>query len=397
MKILQFGEGGFLRGFVDWMFNSLDCEVTVVQPIEQGMLDMLAKQNYKYNLLLRGIENGKIVEQKTEITCIKDGINPYVEWERFIAAAKDKEFAVITSNTTESGIEYKPQSADNAPYITFPAKLTLFLKARFDAGLGGILILPCELIDNNGDALRECVLKYAKDWDFGNDFAMWLDTCSFCNTLVDRIVTGFPKPVEGMPAIDTQGDNMFDTAEIFHLWVIEGNFEHLLPLQKAGFNVIWTEDATPYKKRKVRILNGAHTSLVPYAMLKGFTAVGECMADTDMKNYIKNCVFEEIMPTIDMPKDELESYANSVLERFENPYIHHLLSSIALNSFDKFKVRVMPSILEYEKKFGKKPETLMKAFDALCEFYKTDMANDAPEIIEFMKNATREEVWAKLC
>ena len=390
MKVLQFGEGAFLRGFVDWMFDKIGCEVTVVQPIEQGMLDVLASRGYKYNILLRGIENGDTVEQKSEIKCIKDGINPYIDWAKYISFASDGDLQVVVSNTTESGIEYKPQAESEAANLTFPGKLTVFLKARFDAGLPGLLILPCELIDNNGDALRECVRKYASDWNYGDAFLSWLNTCNFCNTLVDRIVTGFPKD------IDTMDDNMFNTAEIFHLWVIEGDFEDVLPLKSAGFNVIWTADATPYKKRKVRILNGAHTSLVPYAMLRGFTAVGECMANDEMREFVKTCMFEEIIPTLDLPKDELESYANSVLERFANPYINHLLSSIALNSFDKFKVRVMPSILEFEHRFGRKPTNLMKAFDALCEFYKTDMANDAPEIIEFMRGASKEEIWDRL-
>ena len=390
MKVAQFGEGAFLRGFVDWMFDSLGCEVTVIQPIEKGMLDVLAKQGYKYNLLLRGIENGKIVKQESEITCLKDGINPYTDWDKFINFAADRELKVVVSNTTESGIEYKPQSVSEIPNLTFPAKLALFLKARYDAGLDGLLILPCELIDNNGDALYNCVSKYANDWNFGEDFAKWLKSNSFCNTLVDRIVTGYPKD------IDTHGDNMFNTAELYHLWVIEGQYEHILPLQKAGFNVIWTDDAGPYKKRKVRILNGAHTALVPYAMLRGFTSVGECMENDEMRTFIKACIFDEIVPTIDMPKDELEDYANSILERFANPYIHHLLSSIALNSFDKFKVRVMPSILEFESRFGKKPENLMKAFDALYEFYQTDKASDSVEIIEFTKSASKEQVWERL-
>ncbi|MCL1991781.1 MAG: tagaturonate reductase [Spirochaetes bacterium] len=390
MKVAQFGEGGFLRGFVDWMFNSLNYDVTVIQPIEKGMLDVLAKQGYRYNLLLRGIENGKVVEQQTKISCIKDGINPYADWDKFLNFAKDGELKIVVSNTTESGIEYKPQSISDAPHLTFPAKFALFLKARYDAGGGGLVILPCELIDNNGDALRNCVVKYAKDWNFGDGFLAWLGDSSFCNTLVDRIVTGFPKD------IDTKGDDMFDTAEIYHLWVIEGRHEDTLPLQKAGFNVIWTDDAAPYKKRKVRILNGAHTALVSYAMLRGFTTVGECMANDEIRAFIKACVFDEIIPTLDLSKEELESYANSVLERFANPYIHHLLASISLNSFDKFKVRVLPSILEFEKRFGKKPEKLMLAFDALYEFYQTDKVNDAQPVIDFAKGASKEQFWQKM-
>ena len=405
-RVIQFGEGGFLRGFVDYFFQKLndqgltDTKVVVVQPIANGMIDILNSQKGKYNLFLRGIQNGEVVNEHTEITAISRGLNPYTDYESYIKLAENPDFRFIVSNTTEAGIEFlDTDKFTDAPPKSFPAKLTQLLHKRFELGLKGFVFLPCELIDSNGDNLKSCVLKYIDLWNLGEDFKNWINNENhFCNTLVDRIVTGYPKnEVEELTKIIGYTDNLIDTAEIFHLWVIEGDFENELPLKKAGYNVIWTNDVTPYKKRKVRILNGAHTSLIPYAMLKGFTSVRECMENEELLSFLKKCIYDEIIPTLDLPKEELISFADSVIERFKNPFIHHLLSSIALNSFDKFKVRVLPSILEYKKRFGKEPENLMIAFRAFCDFYKTDMVNDMPEIVEFMKTATYEEVWERLC
>lgn len=405
-KIIQFGEGGFLRGFVDYFFKKLndkglyDGKVVVVQPIEKGMIDMLNDQGGKYNLFLRGIDNGKVVDEQTEIDVISRGINPYVDFDEYMKLAENPDARIIVSNTTESGIEYiGTEKITDRPAKAFPAKLTQLLYKRYTLGLGGFIILSCELIDNNGKELKKCVQKYAELWNLGDGFVEWLDKeNSFCSTLVDRIVTGYPRGnAEEFEARIAYKDNLIDTAEIFHLWVIEGNFEDEIPFKKAGFNVVWTDDISPYKKRKVRILNGAHTSLVPYAMLRRFETVGQCVNDPEMSEYLRKCIYEEIVPTLDLPKEELISFADSVIERFKNPFVNHLLSSIALNSYDKFKVRVMPSILEYKKRFGVYPPTLMKAFDAFCEFYKTDMANDSEESIAFMRSATKEEIWESLC
>ncbi len=404
-KVIQFGEGGFLRGFVDYFFYKLsekglfNGKIAVVQPIERGFVDVLNQQNGKYNLFLRGIDKGMVVDEKTEIDIISRGINPYTDFDEYMKLAENPEMRFVVSNTTEAGIEYLgTEKLTDAPAKSFPAKLTQLLYKRFQLGLDGFIVLSCELIDNNGRELLNCVKKYAELWELGEDFKKWL-VCEnhFCSTLVDRIVTGYPRDdIESFESRIPYKDNLIDTAEIFHLWVIEGNFEEELPLQKAGFNVIWTDDVTPYKKQKVRILNGAHTSLVPYAMLKGLKTVGECMENEETLNFVKKCIYDEIIPTLDLPKEQLLSFADSVIERFRNPFVKHQLSSIALNSFDKFKVRVMPSIIEYKNRSGKYPEALVKAFDAFCEFYKTDMANDSEENIAFMRNSSKEEIWNKL-
>ncbi len=389
-RVIQFGEGGFLRGFVDWMLQKVneksdfDGSVVVVQPIEAGMCDMLSAQNCVYTHVIRGIEG----VDKTLVDVISRCVKPYEDFEGYLALADQPEMRFVVSNTTESGIVYSDEDKiTDAPPKTFPAKVTLLLKRRFEKGLPGFIFLPCELIDRNGDNLKKCVLKYADLWNLGCDFKAWVEKENiFTNTLVDRINTGYPKGEDMGLGYE---DNMVNTSEFFHLWVIEtdADIEAELPFSKAGLNVIVTPDKLEmYRTRKVRILNGAHTSLVPYALLSGLDTVKSCIDDAKMNEHIKKCVFDEIIPTLDLPRDELISYANSVIERFSNPYIKHYLSSIALNSVSKFKVRVLPSILEYIKRYNKMPETLLFSFAKLIEFYKTDMTNDAPEVVEFMKN-----------
>lgn len=400
-RVLQFGEGNFLRGFVDWMLDMLnkrcggDFGVVVVQPLAGGRADDLNEQDGLYTLYSRGLINGVKAEEECVIDCITRGINPYEDTDEFFKCAENPKLRYIVSNTTEAGIEYRKEECD-FKNTTFPGRLTMFLKARYDAGLGGFLLLPCELIDKNGDNLRECVLKYAADWNYGEDFIKWVNEENvFTNTLVDRIVTGYPKDSsDEMEQKFGYHDNMIDTCEIFHLWVIEGSAEFAkeLPFDKAGLNVIWTDDVTPYKKRKVRILNGAHTTLVSSAMLMGVETVREAMDDEILSEYIKKSVFEEIIPTIDMSENELVKFADDVLDRFRNPFINHYWSSIALNSVSKFKVRVLPSIKDYIVKFGCVPTCLTFALAALIVFYKTGNPIDDKEVIDYIAKSSVEEI-----
>lgn len=397
-KFIQFGEGGFLRGFADWMIQKMndttnfEGSVVVVQPIKEGLCDVLTAQGCKYTHIIRGDEG----YESSVIDVISRCVKPYEDFDSYLDLASQPELRYIISNTTESGITFSGEDRlDNVPNVSFPAKVTLLLKKRFDLGLGGFIFLPCELIDRNGDNLKACILKYCELWGLGQDFASWVEKENiFTNTLVDRINTGYPKGEEIELSFD---DKLVNTSEFFHLWVIEADYdlESELPFKDAGLNVIVTKDALEkYRTRKVRILNGAHTSLVPYALLSGFDTVKSCVDDKEMNAYIKRCVFDEIIPTLDLPRDELIEYANNVLVRFSNPYIKHYLSSIALNSISKFKVRVLPSILEYKKRFGTYPRTLMLAFKKLLEFYKTDMTNDDPEICAFLKTAKAAEALA---
>lgn len=394
-KIIQFGEGGFLRGFVDWMVQIANEQtdflgkVVVVQPIENGMCDMLSNQNCEYTHICRGLEGVDIKKIDAISRCVK----PYDNFEEYMKLAENPDFRFIVSNTTEAGICFEgTEKITDRPAKSFPAKLTQLLKNRFDLKLSGFVFLPCELIDKNGENLKKCILKYADLWELGNEFKNWIENENvFCNTLVDRINTGYPKDEK----IDLDyTDNMLNTSEYFHLWVIEGYKDLFseLPLDKCNLNVIVTDNLEMYRTRKVRILNGAHTSLVPYAMLCGFDTVKSCIDDEKMYEHIKKCVYDEIIPTLDLPKEELIEYADNVLKRFSNPYIKHYLSSIALNSVSKFKVRVLPSIKEYIKRYNKMPENLIFSFAKLIEFYKTDMSNDDKDIMEFMKTASVNDI-----
>ncbi|MBQ9759900.1 MAG: tagaturonate reductase [Clostridia bacterium] len=396
VKVIQFGEGGFLRGFADWMIQKMNettdfnGNVVVVQPIENGLCDLLTAQNCNYTHIIRGAEG----VEKTCIDVIERCVKPYEDFAGYLALAGNPDARFIISNTTEAGIVFDPAcKMTDTPPASFPAKLTLLLKRRFELGLGGFILLPCELIDRNGNNLKRTVLQYAELWGLGDAFAAWVERENvFCNTLVDRISTGYPKD----EALDLgYEDKMVNTSEFFHLWVIETEYdiEKEMPFSKAGLNVIVTKNELErYRTRKVRILNGAHTSMVPYALLSGLETVKSCIEDKTMHDFLDACLFEEIIPSLDMSHEELTAYAESVLVRFNNPYIKHYLSSIALNSVSKFRVRVLPSILDYVRKFGKKPPHLLFSFAKLIEFYKKGTPNDTPEVMEYMKTASVAEI-----
>ncbi len=393
--VIQFGEGGFLRGFADWMLQKLNDSgiysgsAVIVQPIPQGLAEQLNSQNCLYTHIIRGVEG---VETKI-IDIVSRCINPYEDYEAYLALADNPDFRFIISNTTEAGIAYSEgDSIGDAPPQSFPAKLAALLYRRYKNGLDGFVVLPCELIDRNGQRLKEIVLRYAGDWGLESGFADWVEEKNhFCSTLVDRIVTGYPKGEELQLGYI---DRMVNTSEYFHLWVIEGKkqLEDELPFHKIGLNVIWTDNMEPYRTRKVRILNGAHTSMVFCGLLNGLETVKSCIDHPKMLEFIKTCIYDEIIPTLDLPKTELLEYADSVMQRFANPYIRHSLSSIALNSVSKFKVRVLPSILEYVRRKGEVPKALVEGFGCLLKYYKIGAPNDSPKNVEFIKNAPLPEI-----
>ena len=400
-KIIQFGEGGFLRGFVDWILQEMnektdfDGSTIVVQPIEHGMCDKLSEQNCVYTHIMRGIENGEAVSKSKIIDVISRCVKPYDNFDEYLELAKQKDLRFVFSNTTESGITYdENDDLFGNPPKSFPAKLTRLLYKRFKLKLKGFIFLPCELIDKNGETLKSIILKIADDNSLGEDFKKWIE-CenTFCNTLVDRIVTGYPKDEK----IDLPyTDNMLNTSELFHLWVIEAPKDILneIPFDKTGLNIIVTDNLEMYRTRKVRILNGAHTSMIPYAMLEGIETVKDCMENEKMCEFVKKCVFDEIIPTLDLQKEELISYADDVFLRFNNPFIKHLCASISLNSVSKFKVRVLPSILEYIKRYEKMPENLIFSLAKLIEFYKKGTPTDDEDVIRFMKEKSVKEILA---
>ena len=394
--IIQFGEGNFLRGFFDYFIDVMnknglyDGKAVVIQPREGGKCAALTAQNCRYNLYLRGIENGEIKKEHAVIESISRCVDPYKDFDSYMALAANADLKFVVSNTTEAGIAFDESCAfDDKPCKSFPAKLSQLLFKRYENGLDGFVFLPCELIDNNGDELKKCILRYAEFWGLESGFAEWINSKNtFANTLVDRIVTGYPNDGTEHNHPD---DKFLDTAEIFHLWVIEGNFENELPLKKAGFNVIWTNDAKPYKKIKVRILNGAHTSLVAGSILSGIETVGEAMADETASTFLNACMYNEILPTIG-DNAESRAFAESVFDRFRNPFISHKWRSIALNSVSKFSVRVLPTLLEYKEKNGNYPKCLSMALAYLIYFYKNDKPEDAADAVAKMQNNTIADI-----
>ena len=388
--VIQFGEGNFLRGFFDWLLDGLnkkglyEGKAVIVQPRASGKVAPLNEQGCKYNLYLRGIEEGQVKEEHSFIESVSRCIDPYKNFEDYLALAENPDFRFVVSNTTEAGIEFDPTcKLSDTPCKSFPGKLTQLLYKRYKNGFKGFIVLPCELIDNNGKELEKCVLKYAELWDLEKEFFEWVEKeNTFANTLVDRIVTGFP--TDETATLHPE-DKYLDTGELFHLWVVEGDFENELPLKKAGYNVVWTNDVTPYKKIKVRILNGAHTSMVTGALLSGIETVGECMADETVNAFLNKAVNEEILRTIG-DNEESRAFAKAVFDRFKNPFIKHQLRSIALNSVSKFSVRVLPTILEYKKQNNAYPKILSMSLAYLMYFYKNDVPNDAENVILKMKN-----------
>ncbi len=403
IKVVQFGEGNFLRAFVDYAFQKLnqeanfDAGIAVVQPIERGLVNMLNGQDGLYTLFLKGIQKGKEIQHKELITNIVKGVDPYSNFTEYLNLAKEEALQFIISNTTEAGIAYvDTDTMEMQPPNSFPAKLTVLLYERFKHFKGdpgkGLTIIPCELINHNSDTLKEIILKYSDDWNLGEDFKNWLTThSSFHNTLVDRIVPGYPKDeIEEYNAQLSYKDNLIVAAETFLLWVIEGDeaLKEKLPFHKTDLDVKIVNDMQPYRTRKVRILNGAHTAMVPFSLLYGNTTVKQTVDNHFTGQFVNNAIFNEINHTLPMAKEELDSFAEEVLDRFRNPFIIHNLSSIALNSISKFKVRVLPSLLEYIDIHKKIPTNLTFSFAALIRFYKGTWkgenlpVNDSDEIVE---------------
>ncbi len=384
VKVLQFGEGNFLRGFVDYMIDVanekgvFDGSVVIVKPIAFGNLNKFHEQECQYTLSLRGKENGETKVINRIITCISDAVDTLNDFAKYEDYAKCESLRFIVSNTTEAGIVYdETDKMYPAPPKTYPGKLTKFMYYRYRHFNGdvnkGFIVIPCELIEDNGTALKKCVHQFAQLWNLGSDFEKWVDeACIFCSTLVDRIVTGYPKDeVDAMCEEFGYKDNLLDTGELFALWVIESDkdISAELPLDKAGLPVIFTDNQKPYRERKVRILNGAHTSFVLASYLAGNDYVLESMEDPTVRKFFMSTVFDEIIPTLSLPKEECEAFANAVIERFENPFIKHALLSISLNSVSKWKSRCMPSLKGYVEKFNEIPKHLGFSIAALMSFY----------------------------
>nr|WP_297768923.1 tagaturonate reductase [uncultured Butyrivibrio sp.] len=390
VRVLQFGEGNFMRAFVDYFFDisnekaGFNGKVALVQPIEMGLTELINKQEGLYTLYLRGSENGQKVDAKRVISAVDCCLNPYnkADYDKMMEIAVSDELDIIASNTTEAGINYDPAcNFEDVPAASFPGKLTQVLFARYKAGKKGIVVLSCELIDNNGKELLKCVNQYIDQWKLEDGFKTWVNEENiFCSTLVDRIVPGRirdPKEVEELEKINGYHDELIDVGEIFGVWIIEGpeGLEDRLPFKKAGVNVHVVPDVMPYKHRKVRILNGAHTGFVLGAYLAGFDIVRDCMHNDNVAGFMNKMLSEEVIPTLvdHLDENDLNEFAAAVKDRFNNPFVNHELMSISLNSTSKWKARNMPSFLQYIDKNGKLPVCLTMSLAAYIAFYSSDV------------------------
>lgn len=402
-RILQFGDGNFLRAFPDWIVHRMneelnfDAGILVVGPRSNDKVYELNDQDGLYTLFLKGVQQGELVDEKMVINAITRGINTYRDYDEYLKAAESPDIRFMISNTTEAGIVYDDNDKlEDKPQNSFPGKITSFLYHRYKFFSGdrtkGLLFLPCELIDKNGEKLKEIVLKLSKKWNLEEEFIQWVNEANvFYNTLVDRIVPGYPKGNEEEIQKELGYEDKFLVeGESFHLWVIEGpkEIKDEFPADKIGLNVLFVDDLTPYRTRKVRILNGAHTAMVPVAYLYGLDTVKDSVDHNVVGEFIKLAIFDEIVAAMDYPRSESEGFAADVLDRFRNPFIKHYLMSISLNSMSKFETRVLPSILDYVELKGKLPEKLLFTLAALIKFYKGERngekinLSDNPEYLE---------------
>lgn len=410
-KILQFGEGNFLRAFIDWIIDNLNEKtnfnsgVTIVRPIDTHQ-PTINEQDGLYTTIIRGLnEQGCTIATPRIIYSVNREILIYQDYQSYLACAENPELEFIFSNTTEAGIAFsdKDKSTDLPP-ATFPAKLTCFLHHRFKFFKGqkdkGLIIIPCELIDYNGEKLKELVLEYAKLWQLDHDFTIWINECNtFCSTLVDRIVTGYPKDeaIQLEQQLSYQ-DRFLDTAEYFYLFVIQGPqwLKQKLKLDQVDLNILVVDDIKPYKERKVGILNGAHTAMVPVAYLAGLKTVGESMDDPQIETFVKNLINQEVIPTLSLDKEQLVQFADEVLKRFRNPFIKHELMSISLNSLTKFKTRLLPQLLTYSQRFNKPPKYISFSLAALIAFYRGQYQGQAISLTDDAHLLEKFKEWQPL-
>ena len=408
IKILQFGEGNFLRAFVDWQIDLaneagiMNHGIAIVQPIDKGMATMLEEQDCLYHVYLEGVKDKKPVKDIRLVKSVQCALNPYEQYEAYEQIFLSPELEATVSNTTEAGIRY--EEGDDLwalPPKSYPAKMTALLYRRFKHFEGdptkGLCIICCELIENNGSTLREYVLRHAEYNKLGADFVEWVEKyCHFCDTLVDRIVPGFPR--ENIAEIKEElgfDDNLVVKAEFYHLWAIGGpgyeEVQRRLPLDKAGLHVIFMPTIKQFRDKKVRILNGSHTGMVPIGLQIGCETVMDAFNNADLEAFVNTMVAEEVIPMIEEDQEELKVFASGILERFYNPYIRHMLKTISLNSLSKWETRNFPTVLDNWKKAGKVAEKELFTFAALLTLYsgKVDFTpDDTAEHVEFI-----QKVW----
>ena len=410
-KVIQFGEGNFLRAFVDWIIwntnkaTDFNAGVVVVQPIDRGMVDMLNSQDGLYHVNLQGIDKGQPVDSIEMIDVINGGLNPYTQNGEFMALAETPDIRFVISNTTEAGIAFDPACRlEDKPASSYPGKLTQLLYRRYQHFNGdvtkGVIILPCELIFLNGKELKKCIYQYIDLWNLDEGFKSWFEqACGVYCTLVDRIVPGYPKDtIDQIHERIGFKDNLVVKGEIFHLWVIEApeTIAEEFPADKAGLNVLFVPSEAPYHERKVTLLNGPHTVLSPVGYLSGLDTVKECVEDPEVGQFVRKVMYAELMETLNLPKEELQAFADSVVERFINPYVKHFVTSIMLNSFPKYKTRDLPGLKTYLERKGELPKGLVLGLAAIITYYKGGKRGD----VEIVPNddaaimALLKDLWA---
>lgn len=386
VKVIQIGDGNFIRSFIDWFISlmnkstNFNGSVVTVQALPADTsTPKINAQDGLFTLLLKGKSHGEIVDEKYIVDSINYGINPYTEWDELLDLAKEEQVEFLFSNTTEAGIAYiKEGFAEGKCPVSYPGKVTALLYHRYKYYNGnknkGWIIVPCELIENNGDELKRICLQIADDWNLTDDFKRWIDeACVFCNTLVDRIVPGFPK--DNADEIYSElgyRDELLAVAEPYHLFVVEGPeiVEQKLPFKEAGLNVQFDSVAT-YRELKVKLLNAPHTILASIGLLTGIDIVRRGMEDPDIFRFLNNALADEIIITMQpAAKEKANTFVEEVYDRFANPFLDHKLTDISLNSYSKFRTRVWPSIYAYREKFGRNPQRLVFAFAALIHYFK---------------------------
>lgn len=406
VKVFQFGEGNFLRAFVDWQFDIanekgvLDTGIAVITPIfgQSKVVDILKEQDGLYHVVLEGVENGKPKREIRLIKSVQDVFSPTNEPEKYLEYIYSPDLRFVVSNTTEAGIRYEEDDVLADEPKTFPGKVTGFLYKRFKHFNGdptkGLIFLCCELIEDNGTHLHEYVIKHAEEHKLGQDFIDWVNNdCIFCDTLVDRIVPGFPR--DNINEIKEEigfDDNVVDKGEFYHLWAIGGKdcekVHEELPLDKAGLHVIYLPSIKPYRDKKVRILNGSHTGMVAMSLLMGLETVREAFENEKVNTFVNKMVETEVLPMIDEDPEELKKFAAGILERFYNPYVKHMLSSIALNSLSKWEARNFPTVKDNWEKAQKIADYELLTFAALLSLYAPNSGftpNDNAEQVAFIQ------------
>ena len=394
IKVVQFGEGNFLRTFVDLYFDTLnkeghDYKVNIIKPITFGSLDNFVKQDNKYHIVLRGVDNGKTVQDVYKVDVLESVSSPFEDIEKYYSLAREDELKIIVSNTTEAGICFNANDDINGfENITYPAKLTKFLLERFNNGKKGVYLMPVELIDNNADELKKCVDKYIELWNLPAEFKKWNDNENYyCNTLVDRIVSGYPRNPDDVCAIENligEEDKLVSIGEPFGLWAVEkkGEIDKYIVDGFHNIEVVITDNIKYYKKRKVRVLNGSHTNIVPVGLWHGAITVFDCMQDNKLSAFLQDTLKEEIVPFVSDDISATTVFADSIKERFLNPYLNHLLTSISLNSISKWRARVLPSFKDYYDKFNKIPARLTIGFSYLMALYSSVNLIDGKYIVK---------------